>query len=326
MGTPTQTDTYHSRQPSVYWTATFSEKEKLEFAIKNGTKTLSIFIEPEENISSFPRNRPMELKNELDSKLPNNKIDNIRFTRKGSLLINTTDINTASMAIDIKDLLGINAVSRTIKDQLTSKFLLKGIDPGVNLLDVQREIELRNNVKVLELTRFCRRDQLRTPTFTILVTSLGHYIPSQIDVWYQLYNIESFVDKPRQCQRCFKFNHVAKFCKSNQLCKNCSQDFNGDTNHLNGQCPFQKKCVNCSGNHDNADKNCITYNNELLICKLKADKHISNTEARRLFYGKKDSNSYGKIASASPQSEYIIKKEFANAMQELVEAVKLSMK
>ena len=67
-----------------------------------------------------------------------------------------------------------------------------------------------------------------------------------------------YKNKPLQCFKCFKFGHLAKYCKSaNQICSRC-----GETNHKYDNCQNKNKtpiCSNCEGDHVATSMDCPKY-------------------------------------------------------------------
>lgn len=105
---------------------------------------------------------------------------------------------------------------------------------------------------VVQVRRFMRK--LRAPdgsisfapTQTVAVTFAATQLPEYVllDAWR--HEVKPYVPPVKQCLRCMRFGHIAKFCKNAEVCSICSGNHNyknciTDSEHV--------KCANCSGNH-----------------------------------------------------------------------------
>lgn len=274
-------------------------------------------IEPVDN--SIPQNNPKELKSEIDTILGANMLESIRFTRKGTIVTNTKHEEVALSLCNLKELLGVKVKVKLIKDHITTRFVLKNINTNIRLNEMAEEIERVNGFKILEIQRFTtKKDNVKTPSTTILVTIIGHKIPSQLKLWYQIFNIEIFVDKPRQCFKCGKYNHSPKFCTQNKICFRC-----GNAEHLGKNCI--PKCVNCSESHEASDKNCKCYLNEVEINKLRAEMHLPLSEARLKYYAKSKNKSFAITVSNQQNQQYITRNELNKALTDLTNSFRETM-
>jgi hypothetical protein len=77
----------------------------------------------------------------------------------------------------------------------------------------------------------------------------------QIDSMYFKTESASLNDKPFQCYKCYKFGHVAKYCKAEkQICSRC-----GGENHRYDDCPSLNKnslCYNYKREHVATSPDC----------------------------------------------------------------------
>ena len=63
------------------------------------------------------------------------------------------------------------------------------------------------------------------------------------------------IQRPTQCYKCFKFNHIAKYCNSDsELCSNC-----GMAGHRKIDCAGPAKCINCLQAHSSDNRECPVY-------------------------------------------------------------------
>lgn len=285
-------------------------------------KEFVIFVTPEDVNHPIPRRDPIKIKSELQNWKFDNIKDTAKFTRKGSLIITTKN---ASMVADIakcKSFAGVKIKTNTNMDSLTTKFLLRDIPTDIDLNSVVEEISNFNKVKIIEARRFLKKDKnIFLPTNTVLITTLGTKIPDNIVCWSTSQRISIFVDSPRFCGKCYKFNHGTKMCSSPiQLCHKC-----GKSEHAANDCNEELSCINCKEKHSVFDKNCPARKTEMEFLKYKCVNHLSFQEARKKF---KVSNSSDARPSSSTivksaTSEYITRSEFNNLEKTIINQSKL---
>lgn len=290
-------------------------KQKLKLAAIFGTNTFNLIFEANDE-SHIPKD-PYKLKNQLSNRvLHHNQITKILHTRQGKLLIQTSGIEAALELSEIKEVLGSKVTVKTPLENITSKFLLRDIGTDLDLKILVEEIE-GTGIAVNNAQRFTKKGT-KEPSELVLITTYGNQIPKEIRLFWSINKIEKFVDSPRQCLKCFKFNHSTKKCKVTEaLCPRC-----GST-HLE-TCPAESpSCVNCKAPHQATDKTCPSRKNELKILKFKSDHCLTFTEARRSFYIK-EKNSYAEVtAQTIPQrlNEKSLQNILTNTIKELGQAL-----
>ncbi|GBN57688.1 hypothetical protein AVEN_216005-1 [Araneus ventricosus] len=55
-------------------------------------------------------------------------------------------------------------------------------------------------------------------TSPVLVTILGTYLPDSVKFWFINQKLRPFIDRPRQCTKCFSFSHPTRVCEKFQAC------------------------------------------------------------------------------------------------------------
>lgn len=168
-------------------------------------------------------------------------IGNIRYTRMGSLIISTKEVEYAVDMSRIVTFLGIEVPTRVIWENISNRFLLFNIPVTIPLADIGQEISEGNNLQILGMHGF-RKPDSTNEVFPLLVTVLGTHLPSKVKIWLTIQKIRQFIDCPRQCKKCFNYNLRSQKCKSEQICVNCSVQHT-DT------CTNNVKCVNCGNEH-----------------------------------------------------------------------------
>ena len=95
---------------------------------------------------------------------------------------------------------------------------------------------------------------------------LSKAVNDRITIFNQRYIVEEYKFKPRviKCNKCQKFNHIARLCRSPERCGKCGKD------HNTIECtvePADYSCCHCQGNHETGDKECPTMKNKEEIIK-----------------------------------------------------------
>lgn len=311
------------QDPSVILRAEHNVAEQVEFAFENGIEQLTVFFTPQNGI--IPRNRPKQLKMELDSKITENKrIRNVKITRNNKILIETEDKTCAKEIAAITEILGIPVTSYIQSENITSRFVLHNIDTLIPLADIGNEIQNENNLRVKEVRRFTKRG-LAGPqlTETVLITTYGTKLPNEIKFFYMLEKIKPFFDKPRQCTNCWRYDHATRKCGNRMLCKKC-----GGEHHFASCEAEAAHCSNCEGSHFSTEQNCPTRVREMSILKYKSEYHLTIAEARRRYAEQTKTKQFATVIRSEPSqtTHYITKKELETTLDTFYQKSQESLK
>ncbi|GBN88794.1 hypothetical protein AVEN_241100-1 [Araneus ventricosus] len=137
------------------------------------------------------------------------------------------------------------------------------------------EIQDKNDCVVVEMRRFLKQNSTKEVS-PVLIIILGTTTPEAIKIWFVHQRLQQFIDRPRQCNKCFSFTHPSRICDKANACYLCGAV------HI-GPCQQPEKCVNCNGSHNAKSRSCPFYINEQKILELKCRNHITTGEARRIF-------------------------------------------
>lgn len=247
--------------------------------------------------SQITRNQPKRLSDEIKSKIQAHKcIEDLHFNRANKIVITTQNLECAKQVCKLDKILGV-AVSVAIQQEtITSKFLLRDMPIDIATSDIVEEVECSNPVIVSEARRFTRIiDDSRVPTNLVLFTVIGTHLPPNIKTWYINHKISSFIDRPRQCTRCYQFNHSVKSCQQPAICARCGSLEDHKI------CNLDPICCNCQGNHPANDKSCPNRSEEQRFLEFKQRNHLSFAEARKAFTKSTPKSLYSQKSSNFPQ-------------------------
>ena len=121
------------------------------------------------------------------------------------------------------------------------------------------------------------RDGQRKPTGTFILTFQSQTLPKYIRVGYYRVAVLQFIPNPIRCYKCQKFGHTKSNCRKNEVCNKCGKEDHTDSQ----ECTNEAKCVNCQGNHASNDKTCPKWKEEKEIQRIKAERGISYTDAKK---------------------------------------------
>lgn len=299
----------------LFWTLKSSvcKADILKTAHDNGAEDFLVFLSPVQKEVPIPRNKPKVLKEELD-KLTNFSDDILlKFNRNGQLSFATSNLGNAIELVNVTQILGTPVVADLNYDKITSKFLVRDIPTNLNLQEVRDEYVIKNKGEPLEIRRFKRRTKTGEliPSTSVLITICGTEIPAVVDMWHTRQDIELFIDRPRNCLKCLKFNHPTSKCTSKLKCHNC-----GEEEHDAEECQAESKCINCSENHSALSQNCPAREREAEFLVYKCENHLSFTEARKNFKIQ-SKKSYVCTISPSAGANYVTKEDLNKAINNL---------
>lgn len=126
---------------------------------------------------------------------------------------------------------------------------------------------------VIQVRRFMRRvrsdggEVSYLPTQTVAITFASIELPQFVYLESWRHEVKVYVPPVKQCLKCMKFGHIAKFCRNSVVCSICSQ------NHHYKSCNVQQenaKCCNCGGNHIAISNQCPQKKLKIEESKIKS--------------------------------------------------------
>lgn len=142
-------------------------------------------------------------------------------------------------------------------------------------IDIMSEASEENRVKINGVKiKIPRSNSAKYATVLLQMESIeqANQLCERGLVWEaQIYQCEPFIKdlRPQQCFKCWKFGHVAKWCKATATCGRCAA-----TAHAGGEgeCPSNygrvaRRCPACGGNHTVWDRECEEANKQWRIAR-----------------------------------------------------------
>ena len=149
---------------------------------------------------------------------------------------------------------------------------------GMTEMEIRTELQEQGVVEVHRVT--VKKDTEKVPTNTLFLTFNTPDLPKEITVGYLKVKVALFVPNPMRCFNCSKFGHMSQHCKVAAKCTGCGKDKH------EGQCEGPKLCSNCNGPHASLAKDCLVWQKDKEVQRVRVEKHISFPEARQLVEAK----------------------------------------
>lgn len=122
------------------------------------------------------------------------------------------------------------------------------------------------------------RDGKLTTTRIVEIKFLSTKIPKSLSIYNVLFDVSPSVRSPLQCNKCLRFGHTHKFCRSSPRCSHC-----GENKHSIDQCPTAQatdpRCLFCHLPHLATDRKCQEWDFQRDIKKIMATENISFRDA-----------------------------------------------
>ncbi|GBN11779.1 hypothetical protein AVEN_267582-1 [Araneus ventricosus] len=279
---------------------------------QNEYEDINILISNADSNSKIPQMNPFTLQSFIKGKINRHtSIQNMKFTRQGKIILTMQDPVCAAQLLNLESVVNIKVSTNVIWENITSRFLLYDIPTTVSLREIAEELTRNNGIEIVEMRRFAKQNNSRE-TSPVLVTKLGTHLPGYMKIWFTNQKIQSFIDSPRQCVKCYSFMHPSRVCEKTSICPSCGEIHSGI-------CQAPQKCINCQGEHSATSRGCPLYIKEQNILELKGRNHLTTAEARRIY------NQSAKFNYAAPVKANTPSNNIEGQINEKMETMLLKM-
>jgi hypothetical protein len=224
------------------------------------------------------------------------KLKSCRLTKNGDLIIECFNTKQAAKVIQLEELSSSIHVNisehqhlNVSKGMIYTTFLK-------DLTDAEIIAELSEQ-GVTALKRFKNRDKISrkltdSDNGLYLLTFNATKLPMEIHIGYYPTKIRPYIPNPLRCFKCFRFGHINQSCNDHEKCPNCCEDRHIDKNEI---CNNTQKCANCSEAHNSFSKNCLKYQAEFAIQKIKVEMKIPLYQARIMYHRTHPERTYSDV-------------------------------
>ncbi|GBO31372.1 hypothetical protein AVEN_203977-1 [Araneus ventricosus] len=273
-----------------------SRKTPNEFVLRAGQKQyneINVIVSNADKNKKLPHSNPFLVQAFIKQVVNrHDNIDNMKFTRQGKILFTTKDPLCAVQLLSLTKFMETDISTDVIWENICSRFLIFDIPVNTTLEELAKEIQEKNDMDVIEMRRFLKQNSVKDMS-PVLITVLGTTIPDEIKIWFINQKIQHFIDRSRQCTKCYSFAHASRICDRTNVCFLCGEE------HV-GPCQGPEKCINCKGPHNAKSTSCPAYIKEGKILEFKCRNHITTSEARRVYH--LQNMKYSEVVKSLPAS------------------------
>ena len=203
------------------------------------------------------------------------KPERIVKANKSTLLIETKSKEQTEKLIQIKHIAGKEIITKIHPTLNTVKGVIKSRSFGacteeeiVNHLKDQGVIscyrhKIHRNGELINTDTYFINFQLMKLPRILKITDWHHEL------------VEEYKERPRQCNHCYRYSHVAKFCRHElPTCAKC-----GEQGHRASVCENDLCCLHCKNQHYANDRECEKYKIECEILSTQMKEKTSRMDA-----------------------------------------------
>lgn len=256
------------------------------------------YILKPENSQDFLKISPFQLQRELTEKI--GTPEEATITKDGTLLLKAKDAKQAETIKNIQNIGQYQIKPESDVKRNTSKGVVTcWATKNCTEAELATELSSQNVIAAKKIKKKVENELVDTNTviLTFGTSKIPNYI--ELSMFFKL-KVRPYIPAPMQCFNCQKFGHTAQRCSNDSICK-CGLPVS--SNH---QCVNPPRCPNCGTNHTANSKDCISYENEKEIQRLKVIQGMTYKEAKTLvnhpaYWNKETKISYAEKASTSIQ-------------------------
>jgi len=153
-----------------------------------------------------------------------------------------------------------------------------------------------------------KKDGNMVATRIVELKFLSPKLPQHISIYNMIFDVKPSIRSPVQCNRCLRFGHTQKFCRSDPRCSHC-----GTSKHSISECPTvhttDPSCIFCKLPHLATDRSCKEWSIQKDIKKIMATENISFKDAIDFKKNKcySTANTFSDVVKSQPPISEILK-------------------
>lgn len=157
---------------------------------------------------------------------------------------------------------------------------------GINEAEILAELQDQNVTNVHKILKFVEGSLKETGL--IIITFASTNLPNDLAIGYEKVKVRPYIPLPLKCKNCLQYGHIAKVCKNEKICANCSNAFHTNT-EINEVCEHRASCINCKNSniedfkHPNNDKKCPIFLKEKEIQAIVTLEKVGKKKAANLY-------------------------------------------
>lgn len=153
----------------------------------------------------------------------------------------------------------VTGVIQHVPLDLSNEQIYSNISCSKNIVSVRRFMKRTINNNTVEFQ----------PLKTVSITFSCPSLPDSVDLNSWRFEVRPYIAPVKQCLRCLRYGHIAKFCKNAEKCSICSGSHNFKSCTVDAA---DASCCHCKGNHIAISPDCPVKKEKINQNKMKLDK------------------------------------------------------
>lgn len=229
------------------------------------------------------------------------------------------DMDSANNIIKCQNLRSQHNINAYIPNEYVKAVgIVKDVPLDLTNNEIIEYLESDIPVEQIERMNFWDRNEMRAkPGTSIKITFRSTNIPQQIKLYYTIKKVEHFVPRPVVCNKCLRFGHIARACRSRETkCTNCSQTTHStEDRSCNGSCEHCRKtcltkCNHCTenANHRSNALICPIMKNEMKIKECMVKQKLPYAEAKNKVNVSTSNTTYASVTRLSEFNKQLLER------------------
>lgn len=205
-----------------------------------------------------------------------NGITNIKPAGSKKVKISFDSILNGNLCLT-SDTLNEHGFTASIPSNLIYSFGIIKLDPDVSEDDFRDGVQ--SSFPIVNFKRISiKKDGNILPTRIVELKFLSPKLPQYISIYNMIFDVNPSIRSPVQCNRCLRYGHTQKFCRSDTRCGHC-----GGSKHSITECPSihttDPICLFCKLPHIATDRSCQEWSTQKDIKRIMATENLSYKDA-----------------------------------------------
>lgn len=199
----------------------------------------------------------------------------------GVLHLRSINKYKVGMTFDLPNNANMFLKNKKLLDQLKLKASIPAADTEVTGVLTSVPVDMANkeiysligsSKNVIQVRRFMRRVKgfggvEFVPTQAVAVTFASTILPPYIYLDSWRHEVRKYIPPVKQCLKCLRYGHIAKFCRNTEVCSICTLNHNFKNCQVD---PKDAKCANCKGDHIAISSSCPLKKQKIEENKIKS--------------------------------------------------------
>lgn len=143
----------------------------------------------------------------------------------------------------------------------------------IELSNKQIYSALTSTKNIVSIRRFMKKNPEFGPGFqptkTVSITFSCPVLPESVDLNSWRFEVRPYIPPVKQCLRCLRYGHIAKYCKNAERCSICGEGHNFKSCQISAS---MATCCHCKGNHIAISSACPIKQEKIRLNKEKFQK------------------------------------------------------